>query len=287
LGLFAQSLINGVLMGVVYALIALGLSIVYGVMNLSNFAHGEFIMLAMYATYWVAVGWGIDAVLTPVLTVPLLFLFGYVVYYLLLDRTLHRAYVTRLAVTVGLMTFMRAMAQLLWKANPRALPYSIIQGNIPIGDDLVIILSRLVSAIISIVAIFGVYLFLEKTWPGRAMRAASDDVEAASLMGVDYRRVYALALGLGAAMTAVAGGLLMTFMQVDPQVGLRYGLVSWCVMCLAGLGSIPSMIISGVLVGVTESVSLAFWDPNARSLVVYTLFLVVLALKPRGLFARK
>jgi branched-chain amino acid transport system permease protein len=274
-------------MGVVYALIALGLSIVYGVMNLSNFAHGEFIMLAMYATYWVSVGRGIDAVLTPILTVPLLFVFGYVVYYVLLDRILHRAYVTRLAVTVGLMTFMRAMAQLLWKANPRALPYSVIQGNIPIGEDLVIIVSRLVSALVSIVAIFGVYLFLEKTWPGRAMRAASDDVESASLMGVDYRRVYAIALGLGAAMTAVAGGLLMTFMQVDPQVGLRYGLVSWCVMCLAGLGSIPSMLISGVLVGVTESVSLAFWDPNARALVVYTFFLVVLALRPRGLFARK
>ncbi len=287
MGLLAQSLVNGTLMGFVYALIALGLSIVYGVMNLSNFAHGEFIMLSMYATYWVALSWGIDAVLTPVVTVPLMFLFGILVYYLLLDRILDRAYVTRLAVTVGLMTFLRAIAQLLWKANPRALPYSIIQGHFRTGGGLVIIESRLVSAIVSVIALFGVNLFLERTWPGRAMRAASDDVEAASLMGVDYRRVYALALGLGAAMTAVAGGLLMTFMQVDPQAGLRYGLVSWCVMCLAGLGSIPSMLISGVLVGIAESVSMAFWDPNARSVVVYTLFLVVLAMRPRGLFARK
>ncbi len=285
--LVTQSLVNGVLMGFVYALIALGLSIVFGVMNLSNFAHGEFVMVAMYATYWVALGVGIDAVGTPVLTVPLLFAFGMLVYYLLLDRILHRAYVTRLAVTVGLMTFLRAAAQLLFKPNPRALPYSIITGRITLPGGLVILQSRLVSALISVVAIFGVYLFLERTWPGRAMRAASDDVEAASLMGVNYRQVYGLSLGLAAAMTAIAGGLLMSFQQVEPMVGLRFGLVSWCVMCLAGLGSIPSLLISGVIVGIAESIALAFWDPNARTVVVYTIFMLVLSLRPRGLFGKK
>jgi branched-chain amino acid transport system permease protein len=282
-----QSLINGSLMGIVYALIALGLSIVFGVMNLSNFAHGEFVMLAMYSTYWVAVLAGIDAVATPVITLPLLFLFGMVVYYVLLDRTLHGPYVTRLAVTVGLMTLLRAVAQLLWKPNPRALPYSAITGRLALGGGLILIQSRLVSAVVSILAILGVYLFLEKTWPGRAMRAASDDVEAASLMGVNYRQVYGLSLGLASAMTAIAGALLMTFQQVDPMVGLRFGLVSWCVMCLAGLGSIPSLLISGMLVGVAESVALALWDPNARTVVIYGIFMVVLSLRPRGLFGKK
>jgi len=287
LTLVMQSLINGALMGFVYALIALGLSIVFGVMNLSNFAHGEFVMIAMYATYWVAVFGGVDAVVTPAITVPLLFLLGVGVYYALLDRILHRAFVTRLAVTVGLMTFFRAAAQLLWNPQPRALPYSIIQGNFVIGGGVTVIQSRLFSAVISILAIFGVYLFLEKTWPGRAMRAASDDVEAASLMGVNYRRTYALSLGLTSAVTAIGGALLMTFQPVDPMIGLRFGLVSWCVMCLAGLGSIPSMLLSGLLVGITESLAMAFWDPKARSIVVYTIFILVLALKPRGLFARK
>ena len=285
--LLLQSLVNGVLMGIVYALIALGLSIVFGVMNLSNFAHGEFVMVAMYATYWVALLAGIDAVATPALTVPLLFAFGMLVYYLLLDRILHRAYVTRLAVTMGLMTFLRAAAQLFFKPNPRALPYSVITGRLSLGGGLIIIQSRLVSAVISVMAILAVYLFLERTWPGRAMRAASDDVEAASLMGVNYRRVYALSLGLAAAMTAIAGGLLMTFQQVDPTVGLRFGLVSWCVMCLAGLGSIPSLLISGMIVGIAESVTLALWDPNARTVVIYTIFMLVLSLRPRGLFGKK
>lgn len=285
--LLLQSLVNGVLMGFVYALTALGLSIVFGVMNLSNFAHGEFVMVAMYATYWVALAGSIDAVATPVLTVPLLFAFGMLVYYLLLDRILHRAYVTRLAVTVGLMTFLRAAAQLLFKPNPRALPYSIITGRLSLGGGLIVLQSRLVSAVISVVAILAVYLFLEHTWPGRAMRAASDDVEAASLMGVNYRQVYALSLGLAAAVTAIAGGLLMTFQQVDPTVGLRFGLVSWTVMCLGGLGSIPSLLISGMIVGIAESVVLALWDPNARTVVIYTIFMLVLSLRPRGLFGKK
>lgn len=287
MNLFAQSLLNGVQMGLVYALIALGLSIVFGVMNLSNFAHGEFVMLAMYATFWVAVFGGVDAVVTVVITFPLLFLLGALMYYVVLDRTLQGPFVTRLAVTVGLMMLFRAVAQLLWTPQPRALPYSIIQGNIQIGGGLVLIQSRLISAAISVLAIFGVYLFLDRTWPGRAMRAASDDVEAASLMGVNYRRVYAIAFGLGSGVTAIAGALLMTFQQVDPVVGLRFGLVSWTVMCLAGLGSIPSLLISGVIVGVTEALAMAFWDPKARSIVVYTMFILVLALKPRGLFGKK
>ncbi len=285
--LLTQSLLNGALMGLVYALIALGLSIVYGVMNLSNFAHGEFVMVAMYATYWVAIISGVDAVVTPALTVPLLFVFGMLVYYLLLDRILHRAYVARLAVTVGLMTLLRAAAQLFFKPNPRALPYSIITGRISLPGGLIILQSRLVSAVISVVAIVGVYLFLEHTWPGRAMRAASDDVEAASLMGVNYRQVYGLSLGLASAVTAVAGGLLMSYQQVEPQVGLRFSLISWCVMLLAGLGSIPGLLISGALIGIAESVPLAFWNPNSRTVVVYTIFILVLALKPRGLFGKK
>lgn len=285
--LLTQSLLNGALMGFVYALIALGLSIVFGVMNLSNFAHGEFVMVAMYATYWVALSAGIDAVATPLLTLPLLFVFGMLVYYVLLDRILHRVYVTRLAVTVGLMTFLRAVAQLLFKPNPRALPYSVITGRLSLGGGLILLQSRVVSAVISVLAILGVYLFLEYTWPGRAMKAASDDVEAASLMGVNYRHVYALSFGLAAGVTAIAGGLLMSFQQVEPMVGLRFGLVSWTVMCLAGLGSIPSLLISGMIVGIAESVALAFWDPNARTVVIYTIFMLVLALRPRGLFGKK
>lgn len=281
-----QNLLNGALTGCIYALIALGLSLIFGVMNVVNFAHGDLVMLSMYLTFWIGLGTGLDAAITPLMTFPLLFLIGLLVYYALIDRTLRQRYVTQIAVTVGFMTFLRALAQLVWKAQPRALPYSLIQGSIAIGPY-TILASRLVSATVSVLAIVGVSLFLSRTWAGRAIRAASDDLDAASLNGVNYRQTYALAFGLGSALTAIAGGLLMTFQQVDPTMGLRFGLLSWCVLAMAGLGSIPGLLLSGIIVGAAEAIGMSVWDPRARSLVIYLLFILVLWLRPRGLFGRK
>lgn len=281
-----QNVVNGTLMGCTYALITLGLSLIFGVMNVVNFAHGDFVMLSMYFTFWAGTLLGLDAVLTPVITFPLLFVVGVLTYYAVIDRTLRQRYVTQIAVTVGLMTLLRAVAQLAWKAQPRALPYSLIQGSVVLGGQ-TIILSRLTSAIVSILAIASVYLFLTRTWPGRAIRAAADDLDAASLMGVNPRRTYALAFGLGSALTAIAGGLLMTFQQVDPTMGLRFGLLSWCILALAGLGTIPGLLISGMIVGAAEALAMSLWDPRARALIIYLIFILVLWLKPRGLFGRK
>jgi branched-chain amino acid transport system permease protein len=251
-----------------------------------NFAHGDFVMLSMYFTFWVGTLWSVDAVATPIITLPLLFLFGVLAYHAIIDRTLRQMYVVQIAVTVGLMTLLRAVAQMAWKAQPRALPYSIIQGNFQIGG-MTIMLSRLISAVVSVLAIFAVDLFMRKTWPGRAIRAASDDLDAASLTGVNFKQTYALTFGLGSALTALAGALLMSFQQVDPTMGVRFGLLSWCILALAGLGSIPGILISGVIVGGTEALTMTLWDPRARSLIVYLIFILVLWLKPRGLFGRK
>jgi branched-chain amino acid transport system permease protein len=281
-----QSILNGILMGCIYALIALGLSLIFGVMNVVNFAHGNFVMLAMYFTFWVSSLWGIDAVLTPLITFPLLFLFGILVYYGLIKRTLQDHYTIQIAVTVGLMTFLGAITLLVWQARPRALSYSFIQGNIQFGSY-TIALSRLTSAMISVIFLVVISFFLSRTWPGRAIRATSDDSDAASLMGVDFHKTYALAFGLGSGLTAIAGGLLMTFQQVDPTMGLRFGLLSFCILALAGLGSISGLLISGLIVGISESLAMSFWDPRARSLVIYLIFILVLWLRPRGIFGRK
>jgi len=274
------------MMGCIYALIALGLSIIFGVMNIVNFAHGDFVMLSMYFTFWVGTLFSIDAVATPVITFPLLFLFGVLIYYLIIEGTLRQKYVTQIAVTVGLMTLLRALAQIVWKAQARALPFSIIQGNIQLGD-ISIMQSRLFSALVSIAAILLVALFFNRTWTGRAIRAASDDLDSASLMGVNYRWTYAISFGLGSALTALAGGLLMSFQQVDPTMGLRFGLLSWCILALTGLGSIPGLLVSGIIVGSAESLAMSLWDPRARSLIIYLIFVIVLWLRPRGMFGRK
>lgn len=281
-----QSIITGVMMGAIYALIALGLSIIFGVMNVVNFAHGDFVMFSMYLSYMVGTTLVWDAVTTPLITVPILFIFGLIVYYLLIDRTLRQLYVVQLAVTVGLQIFMRSAALILWKAQPRALQWSIIQGNFQLGP-FTILTSRLIAALVSLLFIAGTAYFLNKTWPGRAMRAASDDLDAASLMGVNYRRTYALTFAIGAALTAVAGGLLMSFQQTDPTGGVRFGLLSWCILALAGLGSLPGLLVSGIIVGIAETTALSFFDPRSRLLAIYAIFILVLWLKPKGLFGRK
>ena len=283
---FVQSIITGVMMGAIYALIALGLSIIFGVMNVSNFAHGEIVMISMYLTYLIGSTLVWDAVATPLITAPILFVFGFIVYYLLIDRTLRESYVVALAVTVGLGIFLRSAALILGKAQPRALQYSIIQGSIQLGPYM-ILTSRLVAAIVSILFIAGFAYFLNKTWRGAAIRAASDDLDAASLMGVNYHRTYALTFAIGFALTAVAGGLLMSFQQTDPSGGSRFGILSYAVIALAGLGSLPGLLIAGIIVAIAESLAMSFFDPRSRLLAIYTVFILVLWLKPKGLFGRK
>lgn len=282
----AQNIINGLMMGAIYALIVLGLSIVFGVMNVVNFAHGDFVMLSMYATFLAATWLNWDAIVTPLITFPLLFILGVITYYILIQPTLREKYVIQIAVTVGLQYLFRALTQIVFKASPRALTYSIIQGNIQIGG-ITILTSRLISAALSLVIIYIVYLFLTKSWAGKAIRAASDDLDVASLVGVNYHRTYAITFGLGTGLTAIAGGLLMTFQQVGPLMGMSFGLLSWVVLAMAGLGSTAGVLISGLIVGVAESLAMSYWDPRARLLVVYLLFILVLWIKPRGLFGRK
>jgi branched-chain amino acid transport system permease protein len=281
-----QSIVDGVCMGAIYALITLGLALVFGVMNVVNFAHGDFVMVSMYATFWVATLLVWDAVLTPLITFPLLFLIGILIYYAIIKPTLRQNYVVQIAVTVGLQYLLRALAQVFFQAQPKALQSSILTSSFLIGD-ITVLYAKLVSAIVSIVVILLVALFLNKSWAGRAIRATSDDLDAASLVGVDSQRVYAITFGLGTALTAIAGGLLMTFQQVSPVMGTSFGLLSFVILTLAGLGSTVGLIISGVIVGCAESLTMAFWDPRARLLVVYLIFILVLWVKPRGMFGRK
>jgi branched-chain amino acid transport system permease protein len=283
---FIQNLLIGIMLGAIYTLITLGLSIIFGVMNIVNFAHGDFVMIAMYATFWISTGLGWDPVATPLITVPMLFLMGILTYYLLIHRTLRRTYVTQIAVTVGLMVFLRSITQVLFQARPRTITYSIIQGTINLGPY-TITMTRLISAIVAILAIIAVYFYLSKTWSGWAIRAASDDLDSASLVGINPTQTYALALGIGSALTALGGALIITFQQVDPSMGMRFGLLSWAILALAGLGSIPGLLIAGVIVGCVESLTAAYWDPRARSLTVYMIFILILWLRPKGLFGRK
>jgi branched-chain amino acid transport system permease protein len=220
------------------------------------------------------------------ITFPILFLIGIVIYYTIIRRTLRHSYVVQIAATVGLQYLLRGLAQVFFQAQPKALQSSILRGSFLVGN-ITVINSRLVSAVISLLVILAVSIFLSKTWAGRAIRAASDDLDVSSLVGVNYQRTYAISFGLGTALTAIAGGLLMTFQQVSPVMGVSFGLLSYVVLAFAGLGSTIGLLLSGVIIGSAEALATAFWDPRARLLVVYLIFIIVLWLRPRGIFGRK
>jgi branched-chain amino acid transport system permease protein len=283
---FVQSIIFGLIMGGIYALVAIGLALVFGVMNVINFAHGDFVMLAMYITYFLSIMLTLDPVLVPLLTMPLFFIFGIGVYFGTLHKIIKGPALSQIAVTVGLLVLLRNLTLALWRAEPKAIEYTAIAGNFYVGP-FIFPMSRLISAIISVATLILLHLFLTRTKMGLAIRATADDSDAASLFGVNVRNVYAVTFGLGTALIALAGALIMTFQQVNPLSGLLFGLLSWVIVAMGGLGGVVGVFFSSVILAVAESIGITFWDPRAREIIIYLIFILVLWVRPTGLFGRR
>ncbi|HDD26616.1 MAG TPA: branched-chain amino acid ABC transporter permease [Acidilobales archaeon] len=281
--LLIQNIVNGVLLGLVYALIALGLSLMFGVMGIINFAHGDFLMIAMYFSYVLALALGIEGVLTSFITVPLFVVIGVAWFYTLINRVLKADPLIQIAMTVGILMFLRNIALAIWKAEPRGLPYSALLKSITIGG-ITISLSRLIIAIISLAVFFALHLFLTRTKLGIAIRATAEDTETAALMGINVKLIYALTTGLSLGLVALAAALILTFTRVDPMIGTVYGLISWCIVAMAGLGTIKGIIFSGLIIGLVEALGMSLISPGARELFIYLTFILILWVRPRGLF---
>ena len=283
---FIQALINGVLIGCIYALIAIGLQMIYGVLGIINLAHGDFLMIAMFLSYALTYATGLDISLTFLFTFPLLFIIGATTYLSTIDRLLDRKPLFQFAVTLGFSFLLPSIAQVVWGTEPKASPYTAVSGVIRLGC-VSITYSYLISAIVGIATIFSLYLFMNKTYLGLAIRAVPDNKEAAAILGVNVRMIYCISFALGIALLALPGALIMTFQNAFPTIGTRYNLLAWCIVALAGLGSFSGIIISGLIVGTVESMISAFWDPRASPLGIYLVFLAVLWARPKGLFGRE
>lgn len=283
LHLLAQNIVNGILMGLVYALIALGLSLMFGVMGIINFAHGDFLMIAMYFSYILALSLNVEGMLTSIITVPIFIALGVAWFFTLISRVLKAHPLIQIALTVGILMFLRNIALAIWKAEPRGLPYSVLLRSIDVGG-ITVSLSRLIIAAISLSVFVALHLFLTRTKLGIAIRATAEDTEVAEIMGVNVKWVYALTTGMSLGIVALAGALILTFTRVDPMIGTVYGLISWCIVALAGLGTIKGIIISGLIIGLVEALGISLISPGARELFIYLTFILVLWVKPRGLF---
>ena len=280
-----QVIVNGLLLGAIYALVAIGLTLIWGVMNVVNFAHGEFLMLGMYIAFWAFTLFGVGPVSFSLLAALLLFLLGAGVYLTLIRRVLRGPVLAQILSTFGLMLFLRYLAFWAFSPNYRTLPPTLLGGTVDIGGVFVS-LPQLVAGVVAVVATVGMYLLITKTRVGQQLLAVAEDPEAAQLMGIRPHQMHALAWGLAAAGTGIAGALLATFYYTFPEVGLNFSLTAFVVVTLGGFGSIPGAMLAGLLIGLVESLS-AFWiGPVYKELVVFVLFLAVLWLRPQGLLGR-
>ncbi len=283
--LFLQSVLSGVLVGGVYALIGIGLTMIFGVMRVINFAHGDLLMLGMYATWWVFTKTGIDPYLSIVITAPVLFLWGALLQRAFVQRILGSLPQNQILLTIGLGLVMRNMMKLIFTSDYQILTTSYSSSSYQVAGLSIsqpLLFSFLVTAAITAV----LYFFLMKTDTGQAIRATAQDREAAQLMGINVTRTSVLAFGLGTALAAIAGALLAPTYYIFPDVGAPFTLKAFVVVVLGGMGSVVGATLGGVLIGVTESLGGAFVAGGLKDLLVYVFFLLVLLFKPAGLLGK-
>lgn len=283
--LLLQLLVSGLGMGFVFALIAIGLTLIYGMMDVVNFAHGEFLMIGMYASYLAYASWGADPLVTLPFVAAAMFVFGVLVYYLLIRKVLNGTIHAQIFATFGLMVFLQAGAQFLMGADYFAVRDSWLSGVMTVAG-VVLPLPQVAAVVGASIATLLLYLLVFRTAVGRRLRAAAQDRQAASTLGIDADRMYALAWGIGSACVGVAASLLSNFYYVFPRVGAVFVLVAYVAVALGGFGSIHGALVAGLLIGLLQVISGFFVSSELKFVPVYLLYLVIVLLRPRGLFGR-
>jgi branched-chain amino acid transport system permease protein len=270
-------------MGALYAMIGIGLTIVFGVMRIINLAHGEMVMLGMFGAFWSQKLWGFDPFLSILVWAPLLFLVGVLVYRFLLRKIIPGGELNTLLYTAGLSLLVANLALLLWTGDYRtiSLDYAITPMR-PLGIAVPVALA--IGFGIAVAITIALWLFLGRTDIGRAIRATSQNKEAAILMGIDVERVAALSFGLGTALAGAAGVLLAPSLYLYPTVGELVIVKSFVIVVLGGLGSVPGAIAGGILLGLVESLGAVYVSATYKDGLGYVIFLLVLLYRPSGLF---
>ncbi|MFT3963523.1 branched-chain amino acid ABC transporter permease [Propionivibrio sp.] len=280
-----QTVLSGVLIGLIYALVAVGLTMIYGVMDIVNFAHGEFLMFGMYSSFWLFALYALDPLATLPLTILLLFALGIGVYQTVIRRIVNAPMLSQIFSTFGLMILFRGIAQFLWKPDFRTVENSLVSGKIVLFG-LHFGVPQVAAGAGAILATGAVWWFINRTRLGAALEATAQDKEAAQLMGIPSHRMFALAWGIGAACAGVAGVLLSTFFPIFPEVGATFILIAFVVVALGGFGSVTGAFSAGIIVGVVEVLGGFLIGPEYKLAIVLGLFLLVLLLRPQGLMGR-
>jgi branched-chain amino acid transport system permease protein len=279
--LLVQALLNGFGLAMVYVLVALGLTLIFSILEIINFAHGEFYMLGGYVTYYVFAVFGLDYFATLGLAILAVGAAG-VVAERLIFRHLRGKTLNAFIVSLGLLWVMQASAQLSFGVLDKPVPSAF--SGIVRAFGLVMSVERLVVSLSAVVLIAALYLFLRWSRPGRAMRAVAQDADAAALQGVDIELVSALGFGIGCALAGGAGGLLAPLFAVSPAMGALPVVKAFIIIIIGGMGSLPGAVVGGLLLGSVEGLGSLFFGSAAVNVLGFLTVILVLLVRPRGLF---
>ncbi|ALJ37140.1 branched-chain amino acid ABC transporter permease [Azospirillum brasilense] len=281
-----EAALNGLMTGAVYALIALGLTLIYGVLHIINFAHGALLTCAMFAV-WIAWAWlGLDPYLVIVPLVPLMFVLGYGLQRFVIGPASHGDDGNILLVTLGLSIVLENVLLAVFQSDTRTLDTDYSFQVVALGP-LLLSFPRVIGLAVAVVVTGLLWLVLNRTDTGKAIRAVAKEKLGANLVGIDVPHVYAITFGLGCACLAVAAGLLMPTFYVNPRIGSAFVLVAFTVVVLGGMGSLPGALLGGLFIGVVESLCGLFLGDSLGQIGIFLIFIAVLLVRPTGLFGAK
>lgn len=281
-----QALASGLMIGGVFALISVGLTLIWGVMKIINFAHGEFLMIGLYLAYFLITKTGMDPYLTMLITTPALFLVGIAIFQATIRPILKHPQMNQIMLTLGVSLILQNLALVLFKADVLSVRTGYTGINFTLGG-VVVSLTELIAFFGSVVATVVLYYILKTTDMGRWIRASAQNPTAATLMGIDVRFTYLLAFGIGSACLGIAASLLMPFYYTSPTVGLFLGLIAFVVVVLGGMGNFLGVFIAGLIIGLTESLGAAVMPGSLSRVFTFGIFVLFLLFKPQGILSRR
>ena len=284
--ILVSAAINGLLLGGIYTLVASGLTLIYGVLHIINFAHGSMLMLAMFGVYYLLTLLKIDPYLSMFIMVPAMFVLGYVLYKGLIGRLASGKDENILLLTLGLSILIENLALMFFKGDSRTILVSYSDRMVEIGPTLVP-LPKLISFVVAMVLCGALGLFMQRTDLGRAIRAVAKERVGARLVGIDVDHIFAISYGIGLATLGAAASLLMPIFYVSPTIGHVFVLVAFTVVVLGGMGSFLGAVVGGLIIGLTESFGGLFLGESLGQIGISLIFILILLLRPSGLFGAR
>ncbi|WFP17001.1 branched-chain amino acid ABC transporter permease [Citricoccus muralis] len=278
-----QIVVAGLMLGGVYALIAVGLNLIFGVVKIINFAHGELVLVGMYLTWWLWLTFDLNPYLSLVIVAPVTFLLGVLIQQFLVGPMINSSPLMKIFLTLGLSVFLQNLALFMFGGQFRTVNVPWAEQNLTILG-ISVTYGRVTAFLVALLLVFGLFYLMKRTLTGKVLNAIVEDRETAGTIGIPVRRYYLLAMGLGVGLAGVAGSLIIPFQAAYPLAGAHFTLMAFVVVVLGGLGNMGGALVGGLILGVVETLTGTYLDPGLQQVAVFIVFIIVLIVRPQGIF---